>query len=105
MASLPRWMLRHRVTVEPFTGEGPYGAAYGPPVEVRCLVEDKRRRVLDANGTQVTASTTFYAPLATVCPVRSRVTLPDGRKSFAVAVARRDGAGLPTPDHLEVSVT
>lgn len=105
MGSIPRRFLRHRVIVEPFTGEGPYGEKFGSPVEVRCLVEDKRHRVLDDKGTQVTASAVFRAPLATVCPVRSRVTLPDGRKTTAVRVARHDGGGLPTPDHLEVSVT
>ena len=105
MGRLPRWLLRHRATIEPFTGEGPHGAVYGPPVRVRCFVEDKRTRTVDDTGTQVTASATLYAPLATVCPARSRVTLPDGRALTAVTVARRDGGGLPTPDHLEVSLT
>jgi hypothetical protein len=105
MAAIPMWMLRHEVTVEPLTGEGPFGAILGPAVRVRCFADDKRRLVRDATGNEVTSSTTLYAPLDTAAPVGSRVTLPDGRKATVLQALRRDGGGLPTPDHLEVALT
>jgi hypothetical protein len=47
--------------------------------------------------------------LAETCPVGSRVTLYAGteieRKATVLTAARHDGGGLPTPDHLEVTLT
>lgn len=92
------------VQVEPFTGDGAYGPVYGPKKDVRGWLDDARHRTLDATGSEVTAGSRLFLPLGADCPVRSRITLPDGRTTTAVTVARRDGAGLPTPDHLEVSL-
>jgi hypothetical protein len=103
MSSLPVFLLRHTVTVEPYEGEGPFGPTYGAPVTVRAFVDDKRRLVRSPTGDEVTSETTFYAPLDTVCPVHSRVTV-NGRQTVALASSRRDGGGLPTPDHLEVAM-
>lgn len=104
MGALPGWLLVHQVFVEPFEGEGPFGPEYGSQVPVRCFLDESRRYVRDATGTQVIAEATFHAPLATVCPPGSRVTLPSGRQTTAITSARRDGGGLPTPDHLEVTL-
>ncbi|MET7333275.1 hypothetical protein [Nonomuraea sp. NPDC005650] len=104
MGSVPAWLLRHTVLVEPFEGSGPIGAEYGEQTPVRCLVEEKRRLVRDAEGAEVVSETTFYAPLGTVCPPESRVTLPSGRVTYAIVSAPHDGGGLPTPDHLEVAL-
>ncbi|MEU2563216.1 hypothetical protein ABZ626_28335 [Streptomyces longispororuber] len=49
-------------------------------------------------------SSTVYALPDARCPARSRVTLPDGRQTTAIAALTRDGGGLPTPDHLEVQL-
>jgi hypothetical protein len=47
--------------------------------------------------------------LAETCPVGSRVTLdagaPHERQATVITAARHDGGGLPTPDHLEVTLT
>ncbi len=101
---MPGFLLRHQVTVEPFLGEGPYGPQYEPPVVVRCLVDEQTRMVRSPTGDEVTSSTTLRARLDTVCPAGSRVTLPEGRVTAVIAALRRDGAGLPTPDHLEVQL-
>lgn len=102
---IPGFLLRHRVIVEPYLGAGPFGPTYGPPVEVRCFLDESRRTVRGKDGTEVTSEATFYARLDTVCPDESRVTLPSGRVSAALKVSDRDGGGLPTPDHLEVALT
>lgn len=103
MGGIPGFLLRHTVTVEPFEGEGPFGTTYGAPVEVRCFVDEKRQLVRNNEGSEVVSSTTVYMPLNTVCPVGSRVTVND-RTTTALTSSRRDGGGLPTPDHLEVNL-
>lgn len=104
MGALPRRLLRHQITVEPLLGQGPYGPQYGPPAVARCFLDQATRMVRSPGGEQITSSSTAYAPLATVAPPGSRVTLPDGRQTNVIAALRRDGSGLPTPDHLEVQL-
>ncbi|MGW0550561.1 hypothetical protein [Streptomyces altiplanensis] len=52
----------------------------------------------------MTSGSTLYAPSTTVAPAKSRVTLPDGRKTVVITAESLDGGGLPTPDHLEVAL-
>lgn len=106
MARLPDWLLRHTVTVEPYTGPGAYGDTYGSPVSVRALVEQRRRLVRTVDGTEAVSGTTVYAQLDALAqvPARSRVTLPTGITSKVITASRYDGGGLPTPDHWEISL-
>lgn len=101
---IPGYLLRHTVTVEPYAGDSAYGPVYGPPAVVRCFLDERTRTVRRADGEEVTSSSTFYARLDTDCPAESRVTLPTGRVTTVIAALRRDGGGLPTPDHLEVQL-
>ncbi|HZM83828.1 MAG TPA: hypothetical protein VFC19_49550 [Candidatus Limnocylindrales bacterium] len=103
MAAIPTWLLRHPAIIEPYQGNSPSGPVYGLPVHIRCFAEDQRRLVRDDQGTEIISETTLYCPLSTVAPAESRVTVA-GRVSTVIVARRRDGAGLPTPDHLEVSV-
>ncbi|MFI6909882.1 hypothetical protein ACIBKY_52080 [Nonomuraea sp. NPDC050394] len=103
MGSIPAWLLRHTVEVEPHEGEGPFGPEYGNAVTVKCFVDDKLQKILDNTGEEIVARTVIYMPLDTTCPVGSRVTV-NGRKAQVLAALRRDGGGLPTPDHLEVAL-
>lgn len=108
VAGIPAWLMRRLgqdVVVEPYLGAGPYGDRYGPPVTVRALVDNRRRRVLSPQGTETTAEATLRMPLPVVCPVGSRITLPDGRIAYAITSARHDGRHLPVPSHLEVTTT
>lgn len=105
MSTIPRWALVHRVTVEPYEGEGATGPVYGAPVTVRALVEAKRQYLRSADGNRTVSSTTVYMLPGTTCPARSRLTLPDGRTAIAMDVADHRAPGLPTPDHLEVTCT
>lgn len=102
-ALLPR-TLRHTITIEPYLGDGGTGPLYGPPATTKCFLDAKVRMVRSMAGREVTSTSTAYCPLATVCPAESRVTLPDGRIALVIAALRRDGGGLPTPDHLEVQM-
>ncbi|OUC99319.1 hypothetical protein [Streptosporangium minutum] len=103
MGVLPAWLLVHQVLVEPAEGEGPFGPEYGDAVTVRCFVDEKRRLVRDAEGSEVVSETTVYMPLDTACPTGSRVTA-NGRTTTVITSSRRDGGGLPVPDHLEVAL-
>lgn len=101
MGALPSRYLVHQVLVEPHEGEGPFGPEYGEQTSVRCVIDEKRRLVRDAEGSEVVSETTLYMPLDTVCPAGSRV-IASGRQTTVITASRRDGGGLPTPDHLEV---
>lgn len=104
MTGIPGWLLQHLVTVEPFLGNTGTGPKYGAAIEVRCFVEEKTRAVVAPSGETVTSSSTVYARLDTVCPAKSKVTLPSGRKTTVINAARQDGGGLPVPSHLEVQL-
>lgn len=100
-------------TIEVFLYEDGSGVEhYDVPVVVQCFRDAKRRMVMDgsgaigARGAQLLSEATVYLPIGTVCPVHSRVTLTDGAGPREVMqVLTRNGAGLPTPDHLEVLLT
>jgi hypothetical protein len=97
-------LLRHRVTVEPYLGDSAYGPRYGPPVAgVPALVALAVRTVRDREGREVTSTATVIAGPDLDCPPESRITLPDGRTTRAIAVARHTAPGLPVPESTEVS--
>ncbi|MFE3449627.1 hypothetical protein ACFXJ8_11895 [Nonomuraea sp. NPDC059194] len=103
MGNLPAWLLRHTVIVEPFEGEGPFGPEFGDQVTERAFIDEKRRLVRDAEGVEVVSETTVYMRLAATCPAGSRMIV-NGRLTYVITASRRDGGGLPTPDHLEVAL-
>lgn len=105
MGQLPGRLLRHQAVIEPFLGHGSYGPQYGPPVVARGFLDAKTRLVRSPSGDEVTSTSTFYTRLGVTCPTGSRVRLPDGRQTTVIAALRRDGGGLPTPDHLEVQLS
>lgn len=104
MSQIPSRLLVHTVTVEAYEGDSAYGPRYADPVSVRCFVEEQTRTVRAPTGQEVVSSSTLYARLDTTCPAESRVTLPSGRQTTVIAAHRRDGGGLPVPDHLEVQL-
>lgn len=102
---MPGWLRRHRVDIEPYKGDSAYGPRYRPVVaQVRGFLDQQTRLVRAADGSQVTSTSTFYCLLSVDAPAGSRVTLPDGRRTTVIAALRRDGKGLPTPDHLELQL-
>ncbi|MBQ0827712.1 hypothetical protein [Streptomyces tagetis] len=99
---IPRRYFIHKITVEPYRGESSVGQTFGPPVEVRCFLDEQTRVVRSPGGEQVTSTSTVFADLDAIAPPQSLATLPDGRKTKVIQSKRRDGAGLGTPNHLEI---
>ncbi|MFE7316410.1 hypothetical protein ACFU7T_25460 [Streptomyces sp. NPDC057555] len=102
MTRVPAVLLRHRVTIEPNLGDGAYGPAYGPPATVRALVADRPQMIRTPDSRTIQATATVIAGPEIECPVGSRVTLPDGRATTALTVARHAAPGLPVPACTEV---
>ncbi|MFE1770271.1 hypothetical protein [Streptomyces sp. NPDC059008] len=104
MTRVPPALLRHRIVVEPYAGEGAYGAQYRHAIpDVPALVDESPRLVRTTDGRQVTASATFIAGPLLDCPPGSRITLPDGRTITAITTALHTAPGLPIPANTEVS--
>ncbi|MFD7647874.1 hypothetical protein [Streptomyces sp. KR2] len=101
---VPRYLLRHRITVEPYLGDSAYGPQHGPPVaDVPALVAETIRLVRDRQGREVTSTAQIIADPGLDCPAESLITLPDGRTTKAVSVAHHTAPGLPVPQCTEVS--
>ncbi|WP_260605287.1 hypothetical protein [Streptomyces sp. WAC01280] len=101
---VPGWLLRHRVTVEPYLGDSAYGPRYGPPVaDVPAMVAETVKQVRRASdGREVVSTAQVIIAPGLACPAGSRVTLPDGRVSTAISTAQHTAPGLPVPQSTEV---
>ncbi|GGY27961.1 hypothetical protein GCM10010326_21910 [Streptomyces xanthochromogenes] len=99
---VPPSLLRHRIGVEPYLGDGAYGPTYGPYVEAPALVGEAVRMVRAPDGRTVTSSAQVIAAPGLACPPGSRVTLPGGRITTAISVAEHTAPGLPVPASTEV---
>lgn len=104
---LPPWLRPHTVTIEPVTGRSPYGNTYGAGVPVRCNWQGGVRLVRATDGTEVTASGTAYAALnppgLPADLADARVTTPDGKVTYVIAVIRHDDGGLGGWQHTEIA--
>lgn len=100
---VPAALLRHRITIEPYEGEGAYGPTHGPERRVRALVAEAPQVVQTDAGRQEHAAATIITGPDVTCPPGSRLTLPDGRTTTALTVARHTAPGLPVPACLEVT--
>lgn len=98
------------IQVQALVGSGAYGDQFGAPDAVGpCVVDDTSRRVAvqtqDAEGAEAVSSTTVFAPMATVAPPGSLVTLPwTGRTARVLAVSVMEDHGLGLPEHVELSL-
>jgi hypothetical protein len=75
---------------------------WGEPATAAALVTETVKQVRDATGDTVVSTAQVYAGPDLVCPVGSRVTLPDGRITRALTVAHHTAPGLPVPESTEV---
>ncbi|MEV1079872.1 hypothetical protein AB0I98_16745 [Streptomyces sp. NPDC050211] len=99
---LPGFLLQHTVTVEAYLGSSSKGDLYGPPTPVQCLLDERLQMVTNPGGEKVTSSSSYLTDRAHNPPPKSKVTLPDGRKTTVITVARPDGGSLPVPSNTQV---
>ncbi|MEU6279731.1 hypothetical protein [Streptomyces sp. NPDC047028] len=99
---VPGFLLRHQVTVEAYQGSSSLGDLYDSAETVDCLWDESTQQVTTPGGEQVTSTSSYIARPDHRPPLNSRVTLPDGRVTKIVHVARADGAGLPVPSNTQV---
>ncbi|WP_354380658.1 hypothetical protein [Streptomyces sp. PvR034] len=102
MTRVPPSLLRHRVRIEPYLGDGAYGPVYGPAAEHPALVSNTVRMIRAADGRTVTSTAQIIAVPGLDCPPGSRVTLPDGRITTALVSTGHTAPGLPVPACSEV---
>ena len=95
-------LLTQLCTAEPYAGAGAFGPVYGPTVPLACRVEDVTQVVRDSTGTEVISTATLFVGPGVTLPGESRVTLPSGRVTTVIEVARpRD---RNAEHHLEVKL-
>lgn len=99
---IPGFLLQHTLTVEAYRGSSSKGDLYEAPVEVSCLLDERLQMVTSPGGEKVTSSSSYITTLAHNPPPKSRVTLPDGRVTKVITVARPDGGALPVPSNTQV---
>ncbi|MER5413912.1 hypothetical protein [Streptomyces virginiae] len=102
MRRVPPSLLRHRVRIEPYLGDGAYGPAYGAAAEHPALVSTTVRMVRSADGRAVTSTAQIIAAPGLDCPPGSRVTLPGGRVTTVIVSTGHTAPGLPVPASTEV---
>ena len=93
-------LLQHTIGVEPYLAWN----TWGPATPVRCLVQELSTRRFARGGVIYYVLYTVFAPLETVCPDGSKITLPGGKRGYAAAGVVKGGTTLPLPDHLELAV-
>ena len=54
-----RSLLKDKVTVSTYTGDGAHGPIFAPPVTVLCNIDETRRLVRDTNGDEVVSEATL----------------------------------------------
>ncbi|MET9138904.1 hypothetical protein [Streptomyces parvulus] len=95
-------LLQHTVRVEAYLGSGSKGDVYASPETVRCLIDEKTQQVTSPGGQTVTSGSSYIARSDHRPPPNSRVTLPDGRVTTVITIARADGGRLPVPSNTQV---
>ncbi|MFF8679491.1 hypothetical protein ACF07F_16430 [Streptomyces sp. NPDC015237] len=99
---VPAMLLQHRVQVEAYEGSSSKGDVYASPETVRCLIDEKTQQVTSPGGQTVTSGSSYIARPDHRPPPNSRVTLPDGRVTTVITIARADGGRLPVPSNTQV---
>lgn len=96
-------LYRHKVTVEPFTGEGGVGPTFGDPYKMRCRIRLERKVIRTTEGDEVVADATLICDPGENIPIQSRVTYSDRVYRVSEIVP---GHGPHTAvNHLEVRLT
>lgn len=99
---VPGFLLQHTVTVEAYLGSSSKGDLYAAQETVRCLIDEKTVQVTSPGGQTVTSGSSYITLPSHRPPPNSRVTLPNGRRTTVITVARVDGGTLPVPSNTQV---
>lgn len=102
MRQVPGFLLQHQVAVEAYLGSGSKGDLYAAAETVRCLIDEKTQQVTSPGGQVVTSGSSYITRPGHRPPPNSRVTLPDGRITKVITIARADGVNLPVPSNTQV---
>ena len=100
---LPRGLLRHSMTVEPFLGTSATGPVFGSPVVWRCYVEAVKRSARKPEGRTHPAAHKVIYDLDDAVTPDARVVV-DGLGPVEVVEVRRFEGRLGAPDHTELIV-
>lgn len=93
----------YSVTVKPYTGDTA-SARFGTPVTVTPVYIDDAdsTQLVMPNGAELRDAVTIYAPVATVAPPWSLVTLPDGTVVTVGTCTTYRTGGLDLPEHVKI---
>lgn len=98
---IPTAVLRERVTIEPYLGDGAYGPLFGAPLEaVPARIVGKRRAVRTSAGVDVIASATATIRPTLDVPAQSRITRADDSTWVVLDVA--DAEELASRHHRDL---
>lgn len=111
MAELPLSMMPHKARLQPYTGTGAYGDSWGPEVERPCWIDETRRLVRAADGSEKVAEATLLLPLdargqalpGSLVKLHTEIEGPYRESQVLTASLRTDG-GMGAWQHLEVTV-
>jgi hypothetical protein len=95
-------MMRHRVRVRPYLGTNATGEVLGVSAEVRCHFVEKVKMVRNAQGEEVSSSSSYITTPDHSPPLNSEVTVPDGTKRRVVSLDRPTWPGMPVPANVQV---
>lgn len=102
MKQIPGFMMRHKVYIEPFLGTNAAGEVYGIRAEIRCHYAEKIQQVRNAQGEEVTSSSSYITTPDHLPKENSRVLTPTGVKAKVVAVENNTWPGMDVPANSKV---
>jgi hypothetical protein len=102
MKQIPRFMMRHRVVVEPFLGTNATGEVYGVKASVNCMFTEKVKMVRNAQGEEVSSSSSYITTPDHAPPENSRVLTPFGDVRKVVARDRATWPGMSVPANSQI---
>jgi hypothetical protein len=98
MAKIPNMYLRHKVTIQLYSGSSGTGIVYGETIVKRAHVVSGRPTSINVGAEEITADTQVFVNFPPDIPARSLVTW-NGLKYTVIGVDKHSAPGLPTPDH------
>lgn len=102
MKQIPGFMMRHTIFIEPFLGTNAAGEVYGTKAQIRCHYAEKIQQVRNAQGEEVTSSSSYITTPDHIPKENSRVLTPTGVTAKVVAVENNTWPGMDVPANSKV---